>query len=92
MEKLSLKAYAVKNKMSLFSVVKLVKSGKVKSSTEEVDGKDVTYVLLEDEVNNSSVKSDTKEVENLPFDIEKELKKLMIEVASLKEEIEKLKK
>ena len=92
MEKLSLKAYAVKNKMSLFSVVKLVKSGKVKSSTEEVDGKDVTYVLLEDEVNNSSVKSDTNEVENLPFDIEKELKKLMIEVASLKEEIEKLKK
>ncbi len=90
MEKLSLKAYAVKNKMSLFSVVKLVKSGKVKSSTEEVDGKDVTYVLLEDEGKQTSEK--VKEETKVSFHIEEELKKLILEVAVLKEEIEKLKK
>jgi len=35
MEKITLKAYAIKHKMSMFQVVKLVKSGKVKSETIE---------------------------------------------------------
>lgn len=92
MQKMTLKSYAVKHKMSFFSVVKLVKSGKIKSRTEEVDGKEVTYILPEEKESDPGQKVEKKELKNEPFDLEKELKKLILEVETLKEEIEKLKK
>ncbi len=49
MGKMTLKSYAVKHKMSMFQVVKLVKSGKVKSETVEEHGKNVVYILEEEQ-------------------------------------------
>jgi len=45
MEKISLKEYARIHKMSLFSVVKMVKSGKLKSETVREEGKERVYVF-----------------------------------------------
>lgn len=92
MQKMTLKNYAVKEKISFFTAMKLVKSGKVKSTVEEVNGNEVTYILLEDKENNATVKEKKRIEENFDFDVEKEVKKLMMEVETLKAEIEKLKK
>lgn len=89
---MTLKNYAVKEKISFFTAMKLVKSGKVKSTVEEVNGNEVTYILLEDKENNATVKEKKRIEENFDFDVEKEVKKLMMEVETLKAEIEKLKK
>jgi len=91
MQKLSLKAYAVKHKMSLFSVVKLAKSGIVNTVVEEVNGKDVSYILLDDTLNEKSRKPMKSKGENRDFDVEAELKALILEVKRLKEEVNKLK-
>jgi len=91
MQKLTFKAYAVKHKMSLFSVVKLVKTGKVKTTVEEENGKEVSYILLDDSVNEKSIKPMKSKGENRDFDVEAELKALILEVKRLKEEVNKLK-
>ena len=49
MGKITLKAYAVKHKMSMFQVVKLVKSGQLKSETVEEEGGNVVYIIEEKE-------------------------------------------
>lgn len=48
MKEFTLKEYAVKNKISLFNVMKLAKAGKIPSEIRNVDGKD-EIVLLSDE-------------------------------------------
>ena len=49
MEKITIKAYAVKHKLSIFNVMKMVKSGKLKDNRiEEEEGKEKTYILLDD--------------------------------------------
>jgi len=45
MERMSIKAYAAKHKLSMFNVVKMVKSGELKSETVEENGKEVTYIV-----------------------------------------------
>jgi len=49
MEKRTLKAYAIKHKMSIFQVVKMVKNGQLKSETVEEKGGNVVYILEEQE-------------------------------------------
>jgi len=49
MGKITLKAYAVKHKMSMFQVVKLVKSSQLKSETVEEEGGNVVYIIEEKE-------------------------------------------
>ena len=85
MEKVSLKAYAVKHKLSLFNVMKMVKSGKLKSIIEEEDGREITYVILDEETE--------KEVKEsiIPIEDEKELN-IQTMVYALKEEVKALKK
>ena len=95
MQKMTLKSYAVKNKMSLFSVVKLVKSGKLKSVLEKENGlengKDVTYILVDDVSEIKVQQVEKVQEEGLAFDIEKEVKALILEVKALKEEMDRLK-
>ena len=50
MKKLTMKAYAVKHKLSIFNVIKMLKSGKLKSMIEEEEGKEITYILLDNEI------------------------------------------
>jgi len=44
---MTIKNYAVRSKLSIFNVVKMIKSGALKSEVVEEDGKEVTYILAE---------------------------------------------
>ena len=92
MQKITIKAYAVKHKLSVFNVMKMVKSGKLKTEIVEEEGKEVTYILLDEaiekEIENSIVH--TKEKEELM--LQEEFKVLKKEMKSLRKEIEELKK
>ena len=91
MKKVTIKAYAVSHKLSIFNVMKMIKSGKLKSEVIEENAKEVTYILLEEETE--------KEVRNniIPFDQKDEasitemIKKLQKEVKILREELEVIK-
>lgn len=91
MEKLTLKAYAVKHKLSIFNVVKLVKSGKLKSVTENENGKDVTYILLEKETGLEIKKGIVPLEDKRQLSLEKEIYLLKKELAFMRKEIEALK-
>lgn len=92
MKKVTIKMYAVKHKLSIFNVMKMVKSQKLKSVVEEENGKEVTYILLDDmieeEVKNSIVPYDHQG----DMTLREEVKELKEEVSKLKNEIEMLKK
>ncbi len=47
MKGLTIKQYAIQNKIPIFNVVKMVKSGQLKYETRQVDGKDEIYILSE---------------------------------------------
>jgi len=91
MEKVTIKAYAVKHKLSIFNVVKMLKSKKLKTVVEEEDGKEITYIVLdqkiEKEVKNKTILSAKKNNRT----VEDEIEFLKEEVKLLKQEIEKLK-
>jgi len=95
MEKLSIKAYAKRHKLSLFNVVKMTKSGQVPTETVVENGKDVVYILLDDDVEkdvekkvkNSIVQEENKEA----YSLRKENARLKKEIEKLKEEIAILK-
>ncbi len=92
MEKVTLKAYAVKHKLSLFNVVKMTKSGQVPTETVVENGKDVVYILI-DEAVEKNVTQTIESVKNKePYSMRKENERLKKEVEKLKKEIEALKK
>jgi len=91
MEKVSIKAYAVKHKLSIFNVMKMVKTAKLKSTLVEEDGKEVTYILLDDKIEKEVAKSIVPLSERESATIHIELRELRIAVQELKNEIEKLK-
>jgi len=49
LERITIKAYAVKHKLSIFNVMKMIKSGKVKSEVFNEKGREVTYILFDEE-------------------------------------------
>ena len=83
MEKVTLREYAKRHKLSYFNVMKMVKSGDIKSVTETVDNKELQYVLIEEEqekrVNESIIETSTQTLT------------LKDENTLLKKEIERLK-
>ncbi len=48
MEKISIKSYAVKHKLSMFNVIKMTKSGQLPTETVVENGKDVVYILIDE--------------------------------------------
>lgn len=92
MQKVTLKAYAKKHKLSLFNVMKMVKSEKVTSEEVEIDGKKTLMILMdtenEKEIAQSIVREDTQSNASLQSQItalQKEFLLLRKEVESLKE-------
>lgn len=89
---MTIKAYAVKNKLSIFNVMKMVKSGKVKSEVFQEKGREVTYILYDEE--------SEKEIREQIVPIEKKqdlqmaeaFNMLKREVQALRAEVELLKK
>jgi len=92
MEKISIKAYAVSHKLSIFNVMKMVKSGKLKTITEEENGKEISYILLDDTIEEEVKQSIVPLSERESATIKEELKQLRGEIVQLKKEIEALKK
>ena len=92
MEKVTIKAYAVKHKLSIFNVMKMLKSGKLKSEIVEENGKEVTYIVL-DEATEAEVKAGIVTIEKKgEAKLREEMKILSSEVELLRTEIEALKK
>ena len=91
MEKVSIKAYAVKHKLSIFNVVKMTKSGQLQTETVVENGKDVVYILIDKDVENEVTKSIVREESKAPYSMRKENERLKKEIEKLKEEIAALK-
>ena len=92
MEKITLKAYAVKHKLSLFNVVKMTKSGQVPTETVVENGKDVVYILIDEEVEKNVTQTIQSVKNKEPYSMRKENERLKKEIEKLKEEIVALKK
>lgn len=90
MEKLTIKAYAKRHKLSIFNVMKMVKEGSVKSETESEEGKEVIYIL-EDQEQGKSVDRKITKYDHAPKNLEKEVEVLKRELIALKKEVEILK-
>jgi len=92
MERMTLKSYAVKHKLSLFNVVKMIKSGELKSETVEENGKEVTYILPEQSSHNTdTANEETKEVSLSHDEMQKLVLSLQDEVTRLRREMDNLK-
>jgi len=89
MQKMTLKQYAAKHKMSLFNVVKMVKSGALKSESVEENGKEVTYVLVDP--SESASKKHKKDTAKKTETTEERVSRLEDEVARLRRELDTLK-
>jgi len=91
MRYLSLKEYAVKNKISMFNVMKMVKSNQLKTITKDEKGKEVVYIVDEPKISYQKMEpkediNSTKQEELLS-----EIDTLKNEVAKLRAELNRLK-
>lgn len=91
MEKLTIKAYAAKHKLSIFNVVKMTKSGQLPTQIVEENGKETVYILIDDDVEKMVEKSIVNESQKEPYSLRKENERLKEEIKQLKKEIAELK-
>jgi len=92
MEKVTIKTYAVSHKLSIFNVMKMVKSGKLKSEIIEHEGKEVTYILLDEKIEDEIKEGIVIVEKTSQAKLQEEMKMLTDEVKLLRAEIELLKK
>ena len=96
MERITIKAYAVKHKLSMFNVMKMVKSGQVKSEVVNEEGREVTYILFDEksekEIEEKIVPNDMSMAEKNDVSLAEAVRLLKMEVQALREEVESLKK
>ena len=91
MKKVTLRAYAKLHKLSYFNVMKMVKGGDVKSIIETVDGKEVEFVLVEEE-QEKRVSENIIETSSQKLTLQEENTLLKKEIERLKAELEKCNK
>ena len=91
MEKISIKAYAAKHKLSIFNVVKMTKSGQLPTQTVEENGKETIYIIIDDDVEKEVERGIVKESKKEPYSLRKENERLKEEIKQLKKEIAALK-
>lgn len=91
MEKMTIKAYAVKHKMSLFNVVKLVKNGKIKSETVVEEGKEKVYIVVDEDDLSVAKEKENEAEKNEDKTLETRVAQLEAEVEALRREIEDFK-
>jgi len=92
MKKITIKEYAVKHKLSIFNVMKMVKSNKLKSQTIKEDEKEVLYILYDEESEKEISSQIVKHSSSVDVNIKDEIQTLKEEVKLLKEELNELKK
>ncbi len=93
MERISVKEYARKHKLSLFQVIKKINSGELRSESVEENGSRVQYILL-DQDREAPAESETaaKESENAARRVNPNEERLLLEVQSLRAELRALRK
>lgn len=91
MKKLTLRAYAQLHKLSYFNVMKMVRTNEVKSIMVEENGKEVQYVLM-DEEQEKNISKKIEENSSSKMSLEEENAFLKKEVKRLKIELEKCNK
>ena len=91
MKQVSLREYAKMHKLSYFNVMKMVKSGDVKSITKIENEKEVQYVLV-DEAQEKKISENIIETSAKSLTLQEENKLLKKEIVRLKEELEKCNK
>jgi hypothetical protein len=87
MEKVTLREYAKRHKLSFFNVLKMVKNGNVKSVVED----DKEYILIEEEREKEIAEVIASENDK-PLSLEEENKLLKKEIVALKKALEKCNK
>lgn len=92
MKKMTLKGYALKHKLSLFNVVKMTKSGDLETEQINENGKDITYILIEEKKEEHIKEQIISQTSKEPYSLRQENKRLKEEILSLHQEIERLKK
>lgn len=91
MEKVTLREYAKRHKLSYFNVMKMVNSGDVKSVSELENGKEVQYILIEEE-QERRVSESIIETSAQKLTLAEENKLLKKEIERLKIELERCNK
>ena len=91
MKKLTLREYAKLHKLSYFNVMKMTKNGDVKSVIEEVEGKEVQYIVVEEE-QEKRVSENIIETSAQKLTLQEENKLLKKEIERLRVELEKCNK
>ena len=92
MERITIKAYAVKHKLSIFNVMKMMKSGKIKSEVFNEKGRDVTYILFDEETEKEIREQIVPMAKKDDLMLHEEIKFLRKEIQLLKEDVAELKK
>ena len=90
MEKVTVKAYARKHKLSIYNVIKMTREGTLKSEKVEENGKEVVYILTDDETEEQLASEIIPQ--NPPKSLKEENLLLKAEIKRLKEELAKCKK
>ena len=91
MQLLTTKEYATKNKISIFNVMKMVKSQQLKTITKEENGKDIVYILPDDSNLSQPQDTTTQKDEEEHSSMQDEITQLKDEVAKLRSELNRLK-
>ena len=92
MERITIKAYAVKHKLSIFNVMKMVKSGQVKSEVFNEKGREVTYILFDEETEKEVREKIVPMEQKEDLLLHDEIRFLRKEIQLLREDVEVLKK
>ena len=92
LERITIKDYAIKYKLSIFNVMKMVKSGKVKSEVFQEKGREVTYILFDEETEKEIREQIVPMEHKEEFMLREEMKFLRKEIQLLRKDVEELKK
>ncbi len=92
MERMTIKAYAVKHKLSIFNVMKMIRAGEVKSEVFQEKGREVTYILYDEESEKEISEQIVPLEQKNEIDLKQEMLTLKKELTRLHEEVEVLKK
>ena len=91
MKKVTLREYAKLHKLSYFNVMKMVNNGDVKSLIEQIEGKEVHYILIEEE-QEKRVSETIMETSAKKLTLKEENALLKQEITRLKEALERCNK
>ena len=91
MKTMSIKAYAVANKISIYNVVKQTKDGTLQTEIKNIDGKDEVFILVDEAKPAEEVRPATLEEESIE-DYKKAYIKLKIKYDQLQQKYDTLQK